>query len=303
MKVNSGVGLYFPVYPGRADYLLCNIGGPLVRLDSFWYLLRQAGLAVIIKNILFIIFALLFLSCETVTANNGTLKLSAGAEYTTGDFGGTEAIDQWYLPVTARYIINDYVFRLTVPYIQVTAPEGSIVSGGTVLPGTGTRTTEMGLGDVIAGMTLRDVLVTEFRSDMALDFTAKVKFATADESRGLGTGENDYTFQAELYKFYSRYTAFGILGYKFRGDPPGYNLNDSLLFLAGANTRLSQKLKTGLDFYYQQASYTGLDDQMELSAFLGYRLSNNRYLRGYLIQGLSDNSPDWGAGVLLTLSY
>ncbi len=246
------------------------------------------------------VFAFLIFFNMSVAANDGTLQLTTGAEYITGDFGGTESVEQLYIPVTTRYTNKRYSFRLTVPYIRLTAPTGTVQSDGTIIPGTGPVVTESGMGDVIAGATYRNVFDTEATSDLAIDFTAKVKFGTADEDRGLGSGENDFTIQTELYKFLDRLMIFGILGYKFRGDPPGVDLNDSWLAFMGGNYRLTPLLRTGLDLYYQEALLSGTDDQMELSAFLRYKLSDTKYLRSYLIKGFGDASPEWGVGVYLT---
>lgn len=249
----------------------------------------------------FIVF-LFFLYSQAVAAQEDILKLTAGAEYTSGKYGGTESIDEWYLPLTARYVIDNYVFRLTVPYLNVTAPAGTVSADGIFIAGSGERITESGIGDIIAGMTYRDALSSMISSDMALDFTAKVKFGTASEATGLGTGENDYTLQAELYKFLDSFTTFATLGYKFRGDPATVNLSNTWLADFGGSYRVTRTLNAGMDFYFQQAAYPLTDDQMELSAFLGYRLNNTRTLRGYLIQGLSDGSPDWGIGISMTFT-
>jgi hypothetical protein len=246
------------------------------------------------------LFALLAVCNTSAAADNSTLKLSTGAEYITGDFGGTEPVEQLYIPVTTRYTTKRYSFRLTVPYISLTAPTGTVQSDGTILPGTGPIVTESGMGDVIAGVTYRDAFNSEVASDVAIDFTAKVKFGTADVDKGLGSGENDYTIQTELYKFLDRIMLFGILGYKFRGDPPGVDLNNSLIAYMGGNYRLTPAFRTGVDFYYQEALFSGADDQVELSAFLGYKLSNTQYLRSYLIKGFGDASPDWGVGVYIS---
>ena len=131
-------------------------------------------------------------------------------------------------------------------------------------------------------------------------FTAKIKFGTADADKGLGSGEDDLTLQAELYRFLDQAMFFGILGHKFRGDPPGINLSNSWIAFIGGNFTLSPEYKAGMDFYYQEALFTGADDQMELSAFLRYKVSHTRYIRGYLIKGLSDASPDWGVGIYMT---
>jgi len=252
------------------------------------------------RYIVIFLFILLTLCNTPVIADNGTFKLSTGAEYITGDFGGTESVEQLYIPVTTRYTTNRYAFRLTIPYIRLTGPVGTVQSDGTIIPGTGRIITESGIGDVIAGATYRDAFNTEASSDVVIDFTAKVKFGTADVDKGLGSGENDYTIQTELYNFRDRLMLFGILGYKFRGDPPGVNLNDSWLAFMGGNYRLTPAFRTGLDLYYQQALFSGADDQVELSVFLGYKLSNTQFLRSYLIKGFSDASPDWGAGVYIT---
>lgn len=243
-----------------------------------------------------------FLYSQAVAAHEDVLKLTAGAEYTSGKYDGTESIDEWYLPLTARYVVDRYVFRLTVPYLHVSAPAGTVSADGIFLTGTGERITESGIGDIIAGMTYRDALSSMLASNMALDFTAKIKFGTASELNGLGTGENDYTLQAELYKFLDNFTTFTTLGYKFRGDPSGVDLSNTWLADFGGSYRFSRMLNAGMDLYFQQAAYSLTDDQMELSAFLGYRLNTSQTLRGYLIHGLRDGSPDWGVGISMTFT-
>lgn len=251
--------------------------------------------------IVLIIVVLLFLFTSTTSAaDDGILKLSTGAEYTSGDYGGIESINELYVPLTAKYIVDRYAFRLTIPFIRVSSPAGTTLTDGTILIGTGKRNTESGLGDIIASATYRDVFNAETVSDFALDLTAKVKFGTADESRGLGTGENDYTVQAELFKYFDRFTTFGILGYRFRGDPAGFNLSDSWLGLLGGQYTITPLLNAGIDYYFQQASLTGVDDQKEVTASLGYKLSKTRFLHGYLLQGFGNGSPDWGVGLMIT---
>jgi len=252
-------------------------------------------------HVLLLVLSSLVLFNQTLSAGEGTLKLTTGAEYITGNFGGTQSIDELYIPFTASYSDNGYVYRLTIPYISVTAPMGTILADGSVISDTGIRRTESGIGDVIVGLTYRDILNAEPRSNIELDVTAKVKFGTADLSKGLGTGENDYTVQAELYNYHDRLTSFGILGYKYRGDPSGINLSNSLLALVGGFYRISSSLKVGLDFSFQESLFSALDEQEELTAYFGYRLSNSQYLRGYIIQGFGDTSPDWGLGVMITI--
>ena len=245
-------------------------------------------------------FALITTAIKPAIANDGILKLTTGAEHTTGNYGGTKPVDQLYIPFTARYSSNSYTTRLTIPYIRLTAPAGTVKAEGTIIHGSGKIKTESGIGDVIASATLHDAFNTEASADTFIDFTAIAKLGTADDSAGLGTGENDYTIQAELYNYHNDLMLFGIIGYKFRGDPPGSNYNDSLLASIGGDYRLTNSLKAGASFYYQEKLLPDVDDQMELSASVRYTISDTKYLYGYLIKGLSDTSPDQGIGVLIT---
>ena len=120
------------------------------------------------------------------------VRLSTGVEYTSGSFGGTEDIDDLYVPVTASVDVGRLNFRLTVPYLSVRAPTEITETGedGQPVAGSGPRVTESGLGDVIAGVTLYDVIDNR-DLDLVVDVTGTVKFGTADENKGLGTGEMD----------------------------------------------------------------------------------------------------------------
>lgn len=249
---------------------------------------------------LIILFALTGSISKPAMANDGIVKFTTGAEYTTGNFGGTESIDQLYIPFTAKYTSKKYTTRLTIPYIRLTAPAGTIKAGGIIKHGGGKVNTESGMGDIIASATLHDAFNTESSSDVAIDFTARAKLGTADDSKGLGTGENDYTLQAELYHYQNNLLLFGMLGYEFRGDMPDSNYNDGWLSTLGGNYRLTNSLNIGLNFYYQEKSLADVDDQKELSASLRYRISDTKYLLGYVIKGFSDTSPDNGIGVLIT---
>ena len=238
-------------------------------------------------------------------ADDNHFKITAGGSTAPGTIGGTESIDEWYFPITGKYIAGRYVVRLTIPYLRLTAPSGTtLVSGGqageVITTDSGSRTTEAGLGDIIAGLTYQDLFNTELSSDIALDLTGKIKFGTADENKGLGTGENDYTIQADLFKFYHRFTPYGTLGYKFRGDPSGIDLDNVWFGIIGGRYDISPNLGGGLDYYYREASFPGASEQQELTAHFSYRLTRNQRLQVYGFRGFSDGSPDWGGGVMIT---
>jgi hypothetical protein len=171
--------------------------------------------------------------------------------------------------------------RLTVPYLEVE---------------TGPDTTESGLGDVIGAVTVYDV----FRSadgTLALDFTGKVKLGTADETIGLGSGETDYSVQADVYKALRRGGFSTGVGYKLRGDTTTLDLQDVWFGYVGGLYFFSPRTLGELYFDYRQPSLVGNDAVREAIAAITRRTSSRWRIHLYVIKGLSDTSPDWGAGL------
>ena len=122
-------------------------------------------------------------------------RLSAGYQYTSGDYGGSQTITKTYVPVTGAYRSRSVAIRLTVPYVSVTGP-ATIIGDTTGEFALGPGGTHSGLGDVLFSGTIYDLAHSE-AARLHLDLTATVKFGTAHASEGLGTGENDYAVQLD----------------------------------------------------------------------------------------------------------
>lgn len=244
----------------------------------------------------------LALALASAGAAAQSMTWSTGLEYTSGDYGGTEDIEDLYVPVAGRLDLERVSLELTVPYLSVRAPEGTTVTDpdSEPLPGSGQRVTESGIGDVIAGMTIYDVVYLD-NLDFALDLTGKVKFGTADENRGLGTGENDYTLRTDLYRFVGQFTWVGSLGYKFRGDPPGVDLDNAWLGSIGGMYAPDDRYRFGVFYDYRNSALADSDALSEVSAFATRRVGDRFTLHFYALAGFSDSSPDWGVGVLLQI--
>lgn len=226
-------------------------------------------------------------------AEGPIVRISTGIEYSSGEYGGIGDIEELYAPFTVRFDYSRLGFRLTIPYLSVTTP------ADTVTPGPAATTTEDGLGDIIASVTLYDLYVSP-TGDFVLDASGKVKFGSADVDKGLGTGENDYTLQLNGYRFYDRFTLQGSAGYKVRGDLPGVDLKDVFLGSIGGAIRASDRTRLGMFYDYREASLSGFDAIQELSGFTSFRLNDRWRLELYAFTGFGDSSPDWGGGLLLT---
>lgn len=248
--------------------------------------------------------ALLALANFSAVADDRDARLtwSTGLEYSTGNYGGVDDIEDLYIPLQGRVEFERVSFDLTVPFLRVRAPEGTVVTdaNGEPVPGSGEPVTESGLGDIIAGVTLYDFVYSDDLG-IALDLTGKIKFGTADEARGLGTGEQDYTVRADLYKFFEQITLFGSAGYKFRGDPAGLDLENVFLGSIGAVYLPNETVSLGLFYDYRESAFVDGDAIAELSGFVSRQITDNLALQFYAFTGFSDSSADWGAGIRFSI--
>ena len=144
---------------------------------------------------------LIVTACLALPLNADEFKVSSGVDYSSGDYGGDVDTDILFVPVTFSYSNAPWKAKVTVPWIQIKGP-GNVVGGGdggVIVNSASTETTtESGLGDIWASLAYSvEAIPDEW---FYMDAVAKVKFPTADEDRGLGTGEFDYTLQLDFFK-------------------------------------------------------------------------------------------------------
>jgi hypothetical protein len=242
--------------------------------------------------LVFFVGAVPFCAAET------SLRLSTGLEYSSGKYGGTEDIEELYVPLTFTLNTNRVGMSLSVPYLSVRAPTGTVTDGQAV-PGEGEITTESGLGDITANLTIYDVYYSA-NMDLALDVTAAAKIGTADFEKGLGTGENDYSLYLDAYKWFEEFALFGSLGYRWRGDPAGVDLNNVLVTSVGGSWPSGDSSTLGIIFDYRESSLEGYDDVQELTAFGSFEMGEHWYMQLFAYTGFTDSSTDWGGGFTIT---
>jgi hypothetical protein len=239
------------------------------------------------------------------------LTLGTGFDYTSGKYTGTEKTETLYVPFYGRYETGPWTLRATVPYIRISGP-GNVVGAGAdrVVLGQGTapRRTESGLGDIVLSgffTVLGDMGVLADRSSapIGLDLGAKVKLGTADENKGLGTGKNDYSLQADAYKTFGAWTAFGSLGHRWYGDPAGVDLKNVFYGSIGSTYRFSKDSSAGLAYDYRPSIVEGGGKISEVTLFYSQRLTPNVKLQPYALVGFGKASPDWGVGAQLAYSF
>ncbi|HKQ23792.1 MAG TPA: transporter [Burkholderiales bacterium] len=239
----------------------------------------------------------------TATLAEG-LTVGTGVDYSSGDYGEPEKTEVWYVPVTGKYETGLWTFRLAVPFIRITGP-GNVIGAGegqVTIPGAGTAVrTESGLGDIVGGAFYN--LIDERDSTFGLDVGAKVKLGTGDNDKGLGTGENDYSVQVDVFKPIGVIDAFGSLGYRLYGDPPGLDLHNVFYGSVGGSYRVSSETSVGLAYDFRPSITSTGSRISEVTAFMSQRLSRELKLQAYGLAGFSDGSPDFGIGVMFNYSY
>ena len=233
-------------------------------------------------------------------------SLGIGADYSSGDYGTTTTTDIWSVPVTAKYNSGNWTWKASLPWMRVDGDVGVVPGlgnvgnsnprgrgrGGNTAP-TGTESgSASGLGD----LRLAATYAFDTGSPLGIDLTGNVKLATADEDKGLGTGENDYGLAVDLYRDFDGTMLFGGVGYTMLGDSEFIQLDDVLSANFGASWQLGAG-SLGAMYDWRQAASDGADDRSELTGFYSVKAGDADKFQLYATKGLSDGSPDWGGGV------
>lgn len=223
------------------------------------------------------------------------LTFSVGADYTSGKYGTSDKEEWWTLPFIARYDTGPLSLKVTAPWVR---------RSGLGRPEIGTsaaRTTTSGLGDIVAGATY--TLYDNRSSGIALDLTGKIKFGTADEAKLLGTGENDYSLQGDIYKSYNQFGSFATLGWKKMGDTPTTNFRNPWYASFGGSYRFSSSTSGVLAYDYRRRVLNSGSYVSELTASISHKFGQGLKLQGYIVTGFADASPDWGAGAIFSVGF
>ncbi|QQL45770.1 hypothetical protein [Sulfuriroseicoccus oceanibius] len=230
------------------------------------------------------------------SSQSGTWQASSGIDYSSGSYGDDADTNILFIPASISYQRGASTTKLTVPWLRIEGP-GSVVGGGDsgVVTGGMEAVDASGLGDI---WLQQSFAVDAIPSDwFYLDLVGKVKFPTADEAKGLGTGAFDYTVQLDFFKPLGKLSPMATLAYKIKGDPDGSDLNNVFYTSIGADYRLTDSVNFGTTLDYQEASSASSDDAIEVFSYLGYKASESTLLTFYTYFGLTDGSPDLGGGI------
>jgi hypothetical protein len=236
-----------------------------------------------------------------LAAQEGELTLGGGLHYSSGNYGTGTRTRITSLAATARYETGPWLYKATLPYLKVSG-ESSVIPGvGRVRGGAPRTRSESGLGDIVLSATY--AAYYDKASTLGIDLTGKLKLGTADADKGLGTGEHDVIFLADLYRTFGRVLGFGGIGYHILGDSPGVPLDNVWSASLGASYKLDERDSAGLMLEGRQRAAPSASPQREITGFLIRRLERGWKAQVYALIGLADGSPDWGAGLSLARPF
>ncbi len=238
-------------------------------------------------------------------------QIGLSATYMSGKYGTDVRTDTLYVPLSIRRLFENGDITLIIPYVRVTS-NGSVtfVNGVPVriqtTGATNTRTTNDGLGDIV--LQGRYYIVNEREYVPSIAITAHVKFPTADDSKGLGTGDWDEGIGLELAKrFGERWVGFLDGGYsvignpeKVVGRPAGVPLeNQWWNYDVGLGFYVTKALLASVFYEEWRTLVPSTVNPRDILFSLSYKATQTVRFQAAFVKGISDDAPDYGvtAGV------
>ncbi len=270
-----------------------------------------------LQILLCVLSAFVFVRVDEAAAGTSPahqLKLSLAYHFSSGDYGYSENTEIGYVPLTARLDVERWRVQATIPYLSISGPAGFVE--GPAGPIATTSGTSDGLGDILVRCSYVLVRAPDPFSEKGsgavsdhgswipgVELGGTVKFPTASESDGLGTGEFDFGLESGLWWTYGKVTPFGAVGYRFRGSPPGSHLRDVLLASVGGLYRFVDAFTAGFLIDYREASSSASDECVDVVPFATWKVTGNWSADLYVSAGLADGSPDAGVGLQLGYTF
>lgn len=214
--------------------------------------------------------------------------------YFKGDYGTGIDTAIVYLPMILVLSSDRQELRVTVPYLSIRTSEPVLYLNGEVIaPAPGGSISESGPGDMVVqdeAFFLRGTARRPWVSGIL-----RVKLPTADDTKGLGSGEPD--FGGGLGVMQPLGHSWSLIGswlYIARGDPAGLDFRDTSWLTVGVHRRLSERSSWHVFYDRRQSVIDGNPDLVDCSVGYDRVLWRGFALRSALFAGLSDTAEDFG---------
>lgn len=261
--------------------------------------------------------------------------IGIGLEMSSGNFGTGSTTTYVAAPVIVDWFPTERLdFELTLPflYLRTTGTDtgssttaksvarggymggaggalggagGTVAgAGGTInsTGGGGTSGGEYGVGDIT--LTSGYALLTDSDTSPLIRPTIYLKFPTADESKGFGTGKFDFGGGVAVSKWLGSWQPFAEGRYIVQGA--AHDETGALNFVtadAGVAYSWNERLATSMFARFGSAPFDGLSAPLEARLKTVWRFAERTYTEVYALKGFSDGSPDYGGGVSVFMEF
>lgn len=245
-------------------------------------------------------------------------------EYGTGDYGTSITTDAVTTKLTLGwYPTNRIDLSLEIPYLyqsnSTTTPFGmgrfrtaSMQPGG---PGQGPRRmgssqfastfnvnqSQSGIGDLI--LKGGYIVVQEQSTVPEIRPEAYVKFPTADENKGLGTGEFDAGVGLTLNKWIDKWNGYFEGVYNYIGKSSDFQLKDYFSYEVGVGYQITDRLLPALAVKGTTNPGVGAPPFFQLREKVLYRITGRLGIDGYIGEGFTNGTPDVALGAELGYQF
>jgi|GEM_PF-5614728 len=193
-----------------------------------------------------------------------------------GDFGTLVDSDLYSFQVVGGLLASNYDVSVSVPYLIQKDDPGYTVEG---------------LGDI--ALLVGHTLLPKQADGISVDGSVMLKLPTADESKGLGTGEFDIGLILDINHQWPSFSASLRAGFINTGDTAVDSYNNS--FLYGVSFfRMDGRFGNYLSLEGRTATIDHVANPLELQIGTFYALNLNYMLTANALIGLSNSSPDLG---------
>jgi hypothetical protein len=223
-----------------------------------------------------------------------SIKADTSFVFARGDFGLSTNTEVFVMMLNPSVETSDWRFQASLPYIRLTGPAS--VVGGTG-HGSPSRSAH-GPGDVSLSATRK---IAPGALGLMSEWGAKVKFPTANEARGLGTGEIDTSVQVDVFRPGSGVTPFGTFGYQLLGRNASYAMKSGFFATAGLAGQVTPSLTAGFAGTWRARIIAGGEAGAEAMTFIQHGFSEAARIQVFLMRGFTTASPDLSIGT--TLGY
>lgn len=241
-----------------------------------------------------LVFALLALA---PLGASGQTTVSLNLDYAEGKYGERERSTAWTLPLIFKHQAGPWVWKLHLPYVRAT---GTASAGGDRF--SPVRQTQEGFGDLTA--TVLHEIIDQGDEGLQADLGFKAKLATAARRNDLiTTGRNDYSLLVDLLQPLGDARATVTLGRTYKEDPEGVDYRNPWFGSLGIGHRFGGNSEIGAYYDYRQALTGGGSPVSEATLYAEWRFGPGYKGQVYLVKGFADASPDFGAGLTLSVRF